>query len=72
MCGDRENALLAVAGHGKHTPLSVSVFKGFTDCVKSLFDGAGKHAALTEQEVDLPGGADLPPLTWLIVRYVGM
>jgi hypothetical protein len=37
-----------------------------TDCVKLLFDGAGKHAALTEQVVDLSGVADLPPLTFSI------
>ena len=32
--GDRRNALLP--GPGKHTPLGVSAFKGFTDCVKLL------------------------------------
>ena len=65
--GDRKNALLP--GPGKNTPLSVSAFKGFTDCVKLLCDGADKHAALTEQEVDLPGAADLPPL-YLAIRQV--
>jgi hypothetical protein len=65
--GDRKNALLP--GPSKHTPLSVSAFKGFTNCVKLLCDGADKHAALTEQEVDLPGALDLPPL-YLAIRQV--
>jgi len=66
--GDRKNALLP--GPGNFTPLGISAFTGFTECVKKLLcDGAGKHEALTEQEVDLPGALDLPPL-YLAIRQV--
>jgi hypothetical protein len=53
--------LLYIRGHRKNALSASSAFKGFTDCVKLLFGGTGKHAALAVHEFDLTGGADLPP-----------